>query len=61
MPRTEPMTRENNTGETMWLPDGKRCSDCIFFKRCNSLFGHIAEDEVCDWAPSRFIPKIPRN
>lgn len=41
----------------MDLPEGKTCGDCIHFKRCNEMFGHIAADESCDWAPSRFYPR----
>jgi hypothetical protein len=36
------------------LPEGKTCGDCFHFKRCNGIYGHIAEDEACDWIPSRF-------
>lgn len=38
----------------MNLPEGMTCANCVHFARCNALFGHIATDEVCDWAPSRF-------
>jgi hypothetical protein len=41
----------------MALPEGKTCGDCWHFERCRAIFGHIAADEVCDWAPSRFHPK----
>jgi hypothetical protein len=41
----------------MNLPDGKTCADCAHCRRCTMMFGHIPEDEVCDWAPSRFTPK----
>jgi hypothetical protein len=39
----------------MSLPQGKTCGDCHHFRRCNAMFGHIESDEVCDWAPSRFL------
>ena len=39
---------------TMDLPEGKTCGDCVHFNRCNSIYGHITEDESCDWSPSRF-------
>jgi hypothetical protein len=43
-------------GELMMvLPVGKTCKDCYFFVRCQEIYGHIAEDEVCDWSPSKFI------
>jgi len=37
------------------LPPDKECGDCVHFSRCVRIFGHIAEDEVCDWAPSKFL------
>lgn len=39
----------------MALLAGKTCGDCQHFARCSELFGHIAADEVCDFAPSRFV------
>lgn len=47
--------RPDTDADNMSLPDGKTCGDCAHFRRCNMIFGHIATDEVCDWAPSRFI------
>lgn len=41
----------------MDLPEGKTCGDCKHFYRCFKIYGHIAEDESCDWAPSRFSQK----
>jgi hypothetical protein len=41
----------------MDLPGGKTCGDCVSFRRCNAIFGHIAADESCDWAPSRFVAR----
>jgi len=38
----------------MNLPEGKTCQDCKHFNRCNQIYGHIADDEVCDWHPSKF-------
>lgn len=38
----------------MDLPEGLTCGDCIHKVKCCTVFGHIPEDEVCDWAPSRF-------
>lgn len=40
---------------SMNLPDGCTCGDCFHFPRCNKIFGHIEADEICDWAPSRFV------
>lgn len=41
-------------GDDMDLPPGKTCADCVHCRRCTLIFGHIPEDERCDWAPSRF-------
>lgn len=45
--------------KTMDLPEGVTCGDCYHFHRCNAMFGHIAEDETCDWAPRRYHKKLP--
>lgn len=50
----EPMKRSKNNEDRMNLPEGKTCGDCVHARRCTMMFGHIPEDEVCDWAPSRF-------
>jgi hypothetical protein len=50
----EPYKRRNPDTDKMNLPDDKVCKDCFHFKRCNAIYGHIAEDAVCDWSPSRF-------
>lgn len=41
----------------MDLPAGKTCADCVHSRRCCAIYGHIPEDEVCDWYPSRFQQK----
>ncbi len=41
----------------MDLPEGKTCGDCLHIRRCQSIFGHIPEDEVCDWFPSRYAER----
>ncbi len=51
MSNREPMTRQGNE---MDLPVGKTCADCAYCRRCCLIFGHIPEDQVCDWSPSRF-------
>jgi hypothetical protein len=51
----EPYKRKADDGTDMNLPEGKTCIDCYHFRRCNAIYGHIAEDEVCDWSPSRFF------
>ncbi len=56
-PDRNPMRRETPDEYKMNLPEGKTCGDCVHFRRCNGLYGHIAADEVCDWAPSRFWEK----
>lgn len=55
--RRTPMKRPYSESE-MELPPGKTCSDCEHFPRCAAMFGHVAEDEVCDFFPSRYWPKV---
>lgn len=43
----------------MSLPEGKTCGDCVHVRRCTAMFGHIPEDEACDWSPSRFRASVP--
>jgi len=38
----------------MSLPPGKTCGDCRHLDRCTWLFNCKRENEVCDFAPSRF-------
>ncbi len=42
------------TGDDMDLPPGKTCGDCVHMDRCQKIYGHIPEDESCDWSPSMF-------
>ena len=52
-----PMKRGNAHSvedKAMELPSNKTCGDCVHCKRCCAIFGHIPDDEVCDWYPSRF-------
>lgn len=42
------------TGDDMDLPEGKTCANCVHCRRCTAMFGHIPEDQSCDWSPSRF-------
>lgn len=42
----------------MALPDGKTCQDCVHFLRCRWLVSAHALNEVCDWSPSRFRPRV---
>lgn len=52
MASTRPPMRR--AGDDMDLPEGKTCADCVHCERCTKIFGHIPEDEACDWSPSRF-------
>ncbi|MBA4375809.1 MAG: hypothetical protein C0401_06515 [Anaerolinea sp.] len=45
------------TDESMKLPKGKTCADCIHMKRCTMNFGSNAKNVDCDWSPSRFSEK----
>ena len=54
MEKRDPHKRTNNG---MDLPPGKTCGDCVHCRRCMLMFGHIPEDESCDWYPVRFQEK----
>lgn len=45
-------------GDDMDLPAGQTCGTCVHARRCTSMFGHIPEDEACDWSPSRFRASV---
>lgn len=45
----------------MDLPEGKTCGDCLHIARCQGIYGRIPEDQVCDWAPSRFQTRPEAN
>ena len=49
-----PYPRSADKKDKMNLPEGKTCGDCAHCRRCTMMFGHIPEDESCDWSPSRF-------
>jgi len=51
-----PYPRSADNADNMNLPEGKTCGDCAHCRRCTLMFGHIPEDESCDWSPSRFTP-----
>jgi hypothetical protein len=51
------MRRSKYSDPDMHLPAGKTCADCGHFERCSEIFDHIAPDEVCAWAPSRFAQR----
>ena len=41
----------------MVLPIGETCSTYIHFSRCESIYGALFTDEVCDWYPSKYVKK----
>ena len=41
----------------MLLPNGKTCSDCHNWKRCNTFIGLKGTETSCDWSPSRFLER----
>jgi hypothetical protein len=47
--------------QTMALPDGKSCGDCIYFSTCNRLIGLSSENEICDFYPNRFTDSETRR
>jgi hypothetical protein len=51
----EPYRRVRDDADRMNLPEGMTCGDCVHCRRCTMMYGHIPADEVCDWAPSRFL------
>jgi len=60
METREPMKRggaRTPEDKAMELPEGKTCGDCVHCRPCTLMFGHIPEDEVCYWYPSRFQAK----
>lgn len=59
-----PMKRgidQSPEGIAMDLPEGKSCADCRHCQRCCAIFGHVPEDEVCDWFPSRFSETVAHH
>jgi hypothetical protein len=40
--------------ETMKLPDGASCSMCIWFARCEQLYGATGNKTECDFYPIKF-------
>lgn len=43
--------------DTLNLPKGKTCGDCVHIPRCMAIFGHIPADETCDWFPVRYLDR----
>lgn len=42
---------------TLNLPEGKTCGDCHHIARCQAIFGHIPEDQTCDFFPIRYLER----
>lgn len=42
------------TFDSLDLPDGKICNDCVHVARCCLIFGHAPTDTYCDFYPRRF-------
>lgn len=40
------------------LPEGETCLSCYHFVYCERLFACNADNERCDWSPSRFTPRV---
>ena len=43
------------------LPKGKSCSDCKWSDKCKVQFGNEDSNDYCQFAPSRFVAKIPEQ
>lgn len=50
----EPCKFSRHGHQSMDLPEGKTCADCIHVRRCVSMFGRIPADEQCDFFPVRY-------
>lgn len=49
------------TFQTLNLPPGKTCADCVHTPRCVAIFGMIPEDQACDFFPIRFQQRNPES
>ncbi|MCK5614320.1 hypothetical protein KAR91_71300 [Candidatus Pacearchaeota archaeon] len=47
--------------DSMKLPEGKTCDDCVHFKRCYDLFGAKPINIYCDFYPVRYYAKPINN
>jgi hypothetical protein len=45
--------------ETLDLPTGKTCGDCVHFARCAGIFGRQHVETFCDFFPIRFRERVP--
>jgi hypothetical protein len=43
----------------MNLPPGYSCAECGHFSFCKGFFDCDPANKHCDWAPSRFVLRIP--
>jgi len=53
---------ESEYEQSMKLPAGKTCADCVHIKRCTAFgFTDSPENVWCDFFPNRFaLPILPR-
>ena len=49
------------TSESMKLPEGKTCADCVHCRRCCLIFGGRSNSVECDFYPIRFSQKPPQQ
>ena len=42
--------------DSMKLPEGKTCADCVHIKRCLAFGYSWADRKQCDFYPNRFQP-----
>jgi hypothetical protein len=50
----KPGTADRDAEYDMLLPDGVTCKDCIWAKKCTTIFGSKETDTRCQFHPSRF-------
>lgn len=54
----EPCLDSSVGHQTMNLPEGKTCADCVHVRRCTGIFGVSPLDEGCDFFPVRFREQV---
>ncbi|MDD5615006.1 MAG: hypothetical protein PHH85_02255 [Candidatus Methanoperedens sp.] len=61
--QTDIKTVEGNVLLDPWQkhPDGKTCAHCQHYTRCARLISRQGDEDVCDWAPSRFEPRVTED
>lgn len=50
----EHYSANNCRHQCMDIPEGMTCADCVYVKRCTSIFGAKPENTKCDFEPIRF-------